>query len=210
MAPAQCHELAPLLWHESPESHWVVTSQSVHALPSPADAALTAVSLGRCNIAVIFMTEMVVDHSVTEDWALHLPLLLHAVFLGEAGPERALASWGETLSGTPGDSLSTSTCAFLPSKCRVSSLSRCLCVTPALKCQSVRHRLALSCSCWGMGWRLAHAASVKASNGSGPFGGWAMCRGVQTPELYSRVGRATATSERSGSPAVCTSRDHLA
>lgn len=36
----------------------------------------------RCNIAVIFMTELVVDHSVREDWALHLPLLLHALFLG--------------------------------------------------------------------------------------------------------------------------------
>ncbi|CAB1333278.1 unnamed protein product [Coregonus sp. 'balchen'] len=34
------------------------------------------------NGAVIFMTEMVVDHSVREDWALHLPLLLHALFLG--------------------------------------------------------------------------------------------------------------------------------
>jgi hypothetical protein len=41
--------------------------------------------MGRCNIAVIFMTEMVVDHSVREDWALHLPLLLHAVFLGKTG-----------------------------------------------------------------------------------------------------------------------------
>uniref|UniRef100_A0A7N6A681 Furry homolog b (Drosophila) n=1 Tax=Anabas testudineus TaxID=64144 RepID=A0A7N6A681_ANATE len=40
--------------------------------------------LHRCNIAVIFMTEMVVDHSVREDWALHLPLLLHALFLGSA------------------------------------------------------------------------------------------------------------------------------
>ncbi|XP_051719028.1 protein furry homolog isoform X13 [Ctenopharyngodon idella] len=38
--------------------------------------------LHRCNIAVIFMTELVVDHSVKEDWALHLPLLLHACFLG--------------------------------------------------------------------------------------------------------------------------------
>ncbi|XP_049599048.1 protein furry homolog isoform X7 [Syngnathus scovelli] len=38
--------------------------------------------LHRCNVAVIFMTEMVVDHSVREDWALHLPLLLHALFLG--------------------------------------------------------------------------------------------------------------------------------
>ncbi|KAG2457353.1 FRY protein, partial [Polypterus senegalus] len=38
--------------------------------------------ISKCNIAVIFMTEMVVDHSVREDWALHLPLLLHALFLG--------------------------------------------------------------------------------------------------------------------------------
>ncbi|XP_068601710.1 protein furry homolog [Brachionichthys hirsutus] len=38
--------------------------------------------LHRCNIAVIFMTEMVVDHSVREDWINHLPLLLHALFLG--------------------------------------------------------------------------------------------------------------------------------
>ncbi|XP_051534407.1 protein furry homolog isoform X1 [Myxocyprinus asiaticus] len=37
--------------------------------------------LHRCNIAVIFMTELVVDHSVKEDWAIHLPLLLHACFL---------------------------------------------------------------------------------------------------------------------------------
>lgn len=37
----------------------------------------------RCNIAVIFMTEMVVDHGVREDWIMHLPLLLNALFLGE-------------------------------------------------------------------------------------------------------------------------------
>uniref|UniRef100_A0A8C4IBQ1 Furry homolog b (Drosophila) n=1 Tax=Dicentrarchus labrax TaxID=13489 RepID=A0A8C4IBQ1_DICLA len=44
--------------------------------------------LHRCNIAVIFMTEMVVDHSVREDWALHLPLLLHALFLGKRSHTR--------------------------------------------------------------------------------------------------------------------------
>ncbi|KAJ3590950.1 hypothetical protein NHX12_008898 [Muraenolepis orangiensis] len=38
--------------------------------------------LHRCNIAVLFMTEMVVDHSVRADWAVHLPLLLHALLLG--------------------------------------------------------------------------------------------------------------------------------
>lgn len=43
----------------------------------------TLIVFYRCNIAVIFMTEMVVDHSVREDWTLHLPLLLHALFLGK-------------------------------------------------------------------------------------------------------------------------------
>lgn len=46
-------------------------------------AVFLCVCADRCNIAVIFMTEMVVDHSVREDWALHLPLLLHALFLGK-------------------------------------------------------------------------------------------------------------------------------
>ncbi|XP_076833459.1 protein furry homolog isoform X6 [Brachyhypopomus gauderio] len=38
--------------------------------------------LHRCNVAVIFMTELVLDHGVREDWSAHLPLLLHALFLG--------------------------------------------------------------------------------------------------------------------------------
>ncbi|XP_035390202.1 protein furry homolog isoform X5 [Electrophorus electricus] len=38
--------------------------------------------LHRCNIAVIFTTELVSDHGVRVDWAIHLPLLLHALFLG--------------------------------------------------------------------------------------------------------------------------------
>jgi len=33
------------------------------------------------------MTEMVVDHSVRADWAVHLPLLLHALFLGTSTPD---------------------------------------------------------------------------------------------------------------------------
>uniref|UniRef100_A0A4W4HA29 Furry homolog a (Drosophila) n=1 Tax=Electrophorus electricus TaxID=8005 RepID=A0A4W4HA29_ELEEL len=40
--------------------------------------------LHRCNIAVIFTTELVSDHGVRVDWAIHLPLLLHALFLGES------------------------------------------------------------------------------------------------------------------------------
>lgn len=57
--------------------------------PRPANVC---VLLSRCNIAVIFMTEMVVDHSVREDWALHLPLLLHALFLGGPSHHNALES----------------------------------------------------------------------------------------------------------------------
>lgn len=41
------------------------------------------------------MTEMVVDHSVREDWALHLPLLLHAVFLGKTGSKRNSSQEGQ-------------------------------------------------------------------------------------------------------------------
>uniref|UniRef100_A0A8L0DRI2 Protein furry homolog n=1 Tax=Oncorhynchus mykiss TaxID=8022 RepID=A0A8L0DRI2_ONCMY len=59
--------------------------------------------LHRCNIAVIFMTEMVVDHSVREDWALHLPLLLHALFLGTVPSlclclSRSRTAWSTVLS----------------------------------------------------------------------------------------------------------------
>ncbi|XP_061916437.1 protein furry homolog isoform X4 [Entelurus aequoreus] len=73
----------------------VVESNQPHPLPMPLNGGCWAPlvdflpetltprgPLHRCNIAVIFMTEMVVDHSVREDWALHLPLLLHALFLG--------------------------------------------------------------------------------------------------------------------------------
>ncbi|XP_077422148.1 protein furry homolog isoform X2 [Vanacampus margaritifer] len=73
----------------------VVESNRAHPLPMPLNGGCWAPlvdflpenltprgPLHRCNIAVIFMTEMVVDHSVREDWALHLPVLLHALFLG--------------------------------------------------------------------------------------------------------------------------------
>ncbi|ELK18720.1 Protein furry like protein [Pteropus alecto] len=82
----------------SPYAGWLLTiteTKQPHPLPMPPTGGCWAPlvdylpetvtprgPLHRCNIAVIFMTEMVVDHSVTEDWALHLPLLLHAVFLG--------------------------------------------------------------------------------------------------------------------------------
>lgn len=64
------------------------------------------ISLIRCNIAVIFMTEMVVDHSVREDWALHLPLLLHAVFLGKTGSQSTWSRQGHNLQRYPGAFLS--------------------------------------------------------------------------------------------------------
>ncbi|XP_029923116.1 protein furry homolog isoform X2 [Myripristis murdjan] len=81
-----------------PYASWLMTvveTNQPHPLPMPLNGGCWAPlvdflpetitprgPLHRCNIAVIFMTEMVVDHSVREDWALHLPLLLHALFLG--------------------------------------------------------------------------------------------------------------------------------
>ncbi|KAK5868877.1 hypothetical protein PBY51_009853 [Eleginops maclovinus] len=82
----------------SPFSDWlmvVIETNQPNALPMPLSGGCWAPlvdflpetitprgPLHRCNIAIIFMTEMVVDHSVREDWAMHLPLLLHALFLG--------------------------------------------------------------------------------------------------------------------------------
>uniref|UniRef100_A0A8C6KTX9 FRY microtubule binding protein n=1 Tax=Nothobranchius furzeri TaxID=105023 RepID=A0A8C6KTX9_NOTFU len=82
----------------APYADWlmlVIETNKPHALPMPLSGGCWAPlvdflpetivprgPLHRCNIAVIFMTEMVVDHSVREDWTLHLPLLLHALFLG--------------------------------------------------------------------------------------------------------------------------------
>ncbi|XP_028321443.1 protein furry homolog isoform X2 [Gouania willdenowi] len=81
-----------------PYADWlmvVIESNQPHPLPMPLNGGCWAPlvdflpenitprgPLHRCNIAVIFMTEMVVDHSVREDWIIHLPLLLHALFLG--------------------------------------------------------------------------------------------------------------------------------
>uniref|UniRef100_A0A3Q3KBQ7 Furry homolog a (Drosophila) n=1 Tax=Monopterus albus TaxID=43700 RepID=A0A3Q3KBQ7_MONAL len=73
----------------------VIETNQPHPLPMPLNGGCWAPlvdflpetitprgPLHRCNIAVIFMSELVVDHSVREDWAVHLPLLLHALFLG--------------------------------------------------------------------------------------------------------------------------------
>ncbi|XP_034024286.1 protein furry homolog [Thalassophryne amazonica] len=81
-----------------PYADWLMTvteKNRPHPLPMPANGGCWAPlvdflpetvtprsPLHRCNIAVIFMTELVVDHSVREDWAMHLPLMLHALFLG--------------------------------------------------------------------------------------------------------------------------------
>ncbi|XP_052391588.1 protein furry homolog-like isoform X2 [Carassius gibelio] len=40
------------------------------------------VSLHRCNIAVILLTDLIVDHGVKVEWSSYLHLLLHAVFIG--------------------------------------------------------------------------------------------------------------------------------
>ncbi|XP_034439634.1 protein furry homolog-like isoform X10 [Hippoglossus hippoglossus] len=41
-----------------------------------------AVPLHRCNIAVILLTDLIVDHGVKVEWSAYLPLLLHAIFIG--------------------------------------------------------------------------------------------------------------------------------
>nr|XP_019944025.1 PREDICTED: protein furry homolog isoform X7 [Paralichthys olivaceus] len=81
-----------------PYADWlivVIETNQPHPLPMPPNGGCWAPlvdflpetitprgPLHRCNVAIIFMTEMVVDHSVREDWVMHLPLLLHALFLG--------------------------------------------------------------------------------------------------------------------------------
>ncbi|MEQ2264974.1 hypothetical protein XENORESO_000577 [Xenotaenia resolanae] len=74
---------------------FVIETNKPHPLPMPLNGGCWAPlvdflpetitprgPLHRCNIAVIFMTELVVDHGVREDWTLHLPSILHALFLG--------------------------------------------------------------------------------------------------------------------------------
>ncbi|KAM4810351.1 protein furry homolog-like [Rhinophrynus dorsalis] len=39
-------------------------------------------SLHRCNIAVILLTDLIIDHSVKVEWGVYLHLLLHAIFIG--------------------------------------------------------------------------------------------------------------------------------
>nr|XP_044986313.1 protein furry homolog-like isoform X3 [Jaculus jaculus] len=38
--------------------------------------------LHRCNIAVILLTDLIIDHSVKVEWGSYLHLLLHAIFIG--------------------------------------------------------------------------------------------------------------------------------
>ncbi|XP_014830696.1 PREDICTED: protein furry homolog-like isoform X4 [Poecilia mexicana] len=40
------------------------------------------VPLHRCNIAVILLTDLIVDHGIKVEWSAYLHLLLHAVFIG--------------------------------------------------------------------------------------------------------------------------------
>ncbi|XP_057694873.1 protein furry homolog isoform X1 [Corythoichthys intestinalis] len=81
-----------------PYTDWlslVFESKRPHPLPMPLNGGCWAplvdflpenltpkAPLHRCNVAVIFTTELVVDHNVREDWVSHLPLMLHAAFLG--------------------------------------------------------------------------------------------------------------------------------
>nr|XP_020846008.1 protein furry homolog-like isoform X6 [Phascolarctos cinereus] len=54
-------------------------SPLVDYLPETSSPGL---SLHRCNIAVILLTDLIIDHSVKVEWGSYLHLLLHAVFIG--------------------------------------------------------------------------------------------------------------------------------
>lgn len=40
----------------------------------------------RCNIAVILLTDLIVDHGVKVEWSAYIHLLLHAIFIGNFSP----------------------------------------------------------------------------------------------------------------------------
>ncbi|KAG8134911.1 hypothetical protein E2320_007986 [Naja naja] len=46
------------------------------------ETSSSGMSLHRCNIAVILLTDLIIDHSVKVDWGNYLHLLLHAIFIG--------------------------------------------------------------------------------------------------------------------------------
>ncbi|NXY71774.1 FRYL protein, partial [Glareola pratincola] len=46
------------------------------------EASPPGMSLHRCNIAVILLTDLIVDHGVKVEWGGYLHLLLHAIFIG--------------------------------------------------------------------------------------------------------------------------------
>uniref|UniRef100_A0A7N4PZ41 FRY like transcription coactivator n=2 Tax=Sarcophilus harrisii TaxID=9305 RepID=A0A7N4PZ41_SARHA len=54
-------------------------SPLVDYLPETSSPGL---SLHRCNIAVILLTDLIIDHSVKVEWGSYLHLLLHAIFIG--------------------------------------------------------------------------------------------------------------------------------
>ncbi|XP_039769737.1 protein furry homolog-like isoform X3 [Ornithorhynchus anatinus] len=54
-------------------------SPLVDYLPETSSPGL---SLHRCNIAVILLTDLIIDHSVKVEWSGYLHLLLHAIFIG--------------------------------------------------------------------------------------------------------------------------------
>jgi len=39
--------------------------------------------LSRCNLAVMLMTDLVLDTSLCIDWTSHLPFILHLAILGQ-------------------------------------------------------------------------------------------------------------------------------
>lgn len=62
----------------------------IHQLPLPVSYSVLCLSqptyciflFFRCNIAVILLTDLIVDHGVKVEWSAYLHLLLHAIFIG--------------------------------------------------------------------------------------------------------------------------------
>jgi len=42
------------------------------------------VCVGRCNLALMLMTDLVLDTSLCIDWTVHLPFVLHLAILGQS------------------------------------------------------------------------------------------------------------------------------
>lgn len=76
---------APQVNHPSP-SYTPVMRHSDITIPSDKVNMHSFVFFPRCNIAVILLTDLIVDHGVKVEWSAYIHLLLHAIFIGISCP----------------------------------------------------------------------------------------------------------------------------